>query len=73
MNVALRRDEHEIRIAHADEHRRNLLRRVEPDVSPCAARVVRPVDAVALVDRPAGDDVAGARVDDVRVRRRDFD
>ncbi len=72
VDVALRRHHHDVRVRRVDDDRRDLLGGVEPHVLPGAPGVGGLVDAVPLVDRAAGDDVAGADVDDVRVRRRHF-
>ncbi len=73
VDVALCRDYYDVRIAWIDLHRGNLLRRFEPDVSPGASGIRGFVNAVPFVDAPAGNDVTGARVYDISIRRRDFD
>src|ERR1044071_9328001 len=69
MDVTLRGDSHDVGVLRVDEHRWDLFRVVEAEVLPRAAGVGGFVDAIALSDPPAGDQVAHADVDDVRVGR----
>jgi hypothetical protein len=73
VEIPLRGDEHRAVVARIDEDGRDLFRGAEPHVRPRAAGVDRFVDAVALIDRAAGDLIAGADPNDIRIRRRDGD
>ena len=73
VDVALRREQHEVRILRVDEDRRNLLRVVEsPSASTSRRRPSTCRRRCSFVDAAAGDQVAHADVDDVRIRRRDL-
>jgi hypothetical protein len=73
MNVALGRDHHDVGVGRIDEDGRDLLCEIEAKVRPGAPGIGGLVDADPLVDRAAGDHVARADVDHVRIRRRHLD
>ena len=68
--VPERRDQHDIRIARVDEDLADVARALEADVTPALAAVARAVDAVAGGDVVARVRLAGADVEDARIRRR---
>lgn len=65
-------DVHHVGVARVDAHPRDLLGVLQPDLLPGTAGVERLVDAVAHGRRIARVPLAGAEVEDVRVRRRDL-
>ncbi len=72
VDVALCRDQHQVRILRIDEDRRDLLRFVEPQVLPRLAGVDGLVHPVPLIDAAAGDEITHADVNDVGIGRRDL-
>ena len=71
--IALRGDDHHVRVARIHDDARNLLRLLEADVSPGRASISALVHAVALGHSTTRDQITGADVDRVAVRRGDFE
>src|SRR5262249_6575967 len=67
VDVAERRDEHDVRIPRVHDYAADLPRRLEADVLPGPARVGGSIYAVAELDRVAHVGLAGADVHDVGI------
>ena len=68
--VSQRRDPHDVRVVRVDANLADVASFAQTDVAPASPGVGTAIDAVAVGDINADGGLAGAGVDDVRVRRR---